>query len=190
MDYKNKKIILICGPSGSGKNTILSYVLKEVLEIEFYTTATSRDMREGEVDGVNYFFLTKEEFQKKIENDEFLEWEEVYDGVYYGTLKVELERIYQKGKVPISDLDVKGAVRIKDIYKENALLIFIKTPISVIKQRLIFRGTDSDEKIQIRLDRAEEEFSYEDKCDISILNINLEQSVPEVIQAIKSFLKK
>ena len=187
---KNNKIIVFCGPSGSGKNTILKKVMEEIPELMFYVSATSRPIREGEKNGVDYNFLSKEEFENKIQNNEFVEWEEVYGSQFYGTLKSEIERIQDSGKIPVSDIDVKGAMNIKSFYLENALVVFIKAPLEIIRERLIARGTESVDKVEMRIARFEEEFSYENKCDVVIENIDLEEAVQKAVLKIQEFLAK
>lgn len=185
-----KKIIVFCGPSGSGKNTILGKVLEKIPKLMFYVSVTSRQIRGNEKNGINYYFLSSEEFKSKIENGEILEWEEVYKDTYYGTLKSELNRIWEQDKIPVSDIDVKGAMRIKDIFKENALIIFVDTPINLIKERLIARAVDSEEKIKERLSRVKEESSYKLKCDVVVENIDLDVAVEKSVQVIKVFLER
>lgn len=188
-NWKNK-IIVFCGPSGSGKTTVLRSVMGWVHDLSFYSSATSRSMREGEKEGVDYYFITPQVFQERVAKGDFVEWEEVYKDTYYGTLKSELERIHNDGKIPVSDVDVKGAMRIKEIFGDDALVIFIKTPLELIRERLISRGTETEEKINMRIARAEEEFTYEGKCDAVVENIDLNKAVLDATEIVKEFIKK
>lgn len=188
-NWKNK-IIVFCGPSGSGKTTVLRSVMGWIHDLSFYSSATSRSMRAGEKEGVDYYFLTPQVFQERVAKGDFVEWEEVYANTYYGTLKSELERIHNEGKIPVSDVDVKGAMRIKEIFGDDALVVFIKTPLELIRERLVSRGTETEDKINMRIARAEEEFTYEHKCDAVVENIDLNKAVLDATEIVKSFLKK
>jgi guanylate kinase len=187
-DMLSKKIVVFCGPSGAGKTTVLRGVMAQIPELSFYVSATSRALRGNEINGVEYFFLSPEEFKQRVTNGDFLEWEEVYKDTYYGTLKSEIDRIHTEGKVPVSDIDVKGAMHIKEMYGDNALIVFVKTPIDLLHERLISRGTDSKEKISERIARATEELSYENRCDVVIENISLEKATKEATDAVSVFL--
>ncbi len=188
-NWKNK-IIVFCGPSGSGKTTVLRSVMGWIHDLSFYSSATSRSIRGGEKDGVDYYFLTPQVFQERVAKGDFVEWEEVYTDTYYGTLKSELERIHNEGKIPVSDVDVKGAMRIKEIFGDDALVVFIKTPLELIRERLVSRGTETEDKINMRIARAEEEFTYEHKCDAVVENIDLNKAVLDATEIVKSFLEK
>lgn len=192
METQNK-IVVICAPSGSGKTSIYNGAIQALPILSRSTSVASRAPRGEEKDGVDYYFTSISDFQKKIDNGDFAEWEKFYkskDGEYkyYGTLKSEIERINSLGKIPLLDIDVKGAQSIKKIYGDNALIIFVKAPIEEIKKRLLKRGTESVEDIQVRLDRLPEELTYEDLCDVTIENIDLDKAIENCIQVIREFL--
>ncbi len=185
------KLVIISAPSGTGKGTIINYLLEQNLGLEFSISATSRPPRGEEVHGKEYYFISADEFRKRIVNDEFLEYEEVYQDRFYGTLKSEVERIAQKGNTAIFDLDVVGAQRVKEQYAKSCLSIFIKPPsIQVLRERLEARGTESKEHIDARLAKAEYELSFENKYDVVIINDKLEEAKTEALQIIKDFLGK
>ncbi len=188
---KQGKLIIFSAPSGSGKSTIISAVLQKEFNLEFSISATSRAPRGEEKNGKEYYFLSTQEFQEKIKNDELIEWEEVYPGTYYGTLKSEVERITAKGSNIIFDLDVIGGLNIKKLYGSKALAIFIQPPsLEELKRRLTNRGTDSPEKIAERLAKAEEELSYADRFDTVIINDDLNKSVVLTEKALANFLEQ
>lgn len=184
------KIIVLSAPSGSGKSTIINELMKDPsLRLEFSISATSRRPRGQEVHGKEYFFLTEEEFKRNIEEGNFVEWEEVYDGVCYGTLISEVERITCSGHNLIMDIDVKGALNIKKRFENEALTIFIMPPDKeTLEKRLRTRGTDSEETILKRLHKSEFEISYADKFDYVIVNDRLEKAVGEAENKIKQFI--
>lgn len=185
------KLVIVSAPSGTGKGTIINYLLEQNLGLEFSISATSRPPRGEEVHGKEYYFISADEFRKRIDNDEFLEYEEVYQDRFYGTLKSEVERIAQKGNTVIFDLDVVGAQRVKEQYAKSCLSIFIKPPsIQVLRERLEARGTESKEHIDARLAKAEYELSFENKYDVVIINDKLEEAKAEALQIIKDFLGK
>lgn len=187
----NGKCIILCAPSGAGKTSITKYLLQQNLGLEFSISACTRAKRPNEADGVDYYFLTVEEFKDKIEAKEFIEWEEVYANNFYGTLKSEIERIWKSGKHVIFDVDVKGGLNLSKHFGENALAIFIKPPsIYELEKRLRNRGTESDETIQRRVNKATEEMEYEKRFDVSVENNQLEVAQKEVCTIVKSFLKK
>ncbi len=186
----NGKLIVISAPSGSGKTTIVKKILASELNIEFSVSAASRQPRINETNGRDYYFLASEDFMKRINNDEFLEWEEVYKGNFYGTLKSEINRIWEKGNHVIFDVDVKGGLSIKKYDPKNTLAIFIKAPsIKVIEQRLRNRLTDSDETIKKRIEKAEYELSFAQLFDKIILNDNLDIAFNETYKAIHDFIQ-
>jgi guanylate kinase len=186
----NQKIVILSAPSGSGKTTILQRVLKEFPELRFSISATTREKRKGEKEGVDYYYLTPDEFRIKVNNDEFVEYEEVYNGLYYGTLKSEVERIWKEGNHAIFDVDVKGGVSIKKRYKEKAILLFIKPPsVEELEKRLRGRGTEKEQVIRVRLERAKEEMQYEKEFDNCIINDDLERAVIETNTIIHNFIK-
>ena len=185
------KLIIISAPSGSGKSTIINYLISKGLPLGFSISATSRAPRGTEKNGVEYYFLTPDEFLQKIQNDEFLEYEEVYKDKFYGTLKSEVDRIADSGKTAVFDVDVKGGVNIKKFYGERALSVFIQPPsINELRARLEGRGTDAPEVINDRIKRAEFELSYADKFDHVIINDDLQKAEKEAYELISSFIKK
>jgi len=173
-----KKIIVISAPSGAGKTTIVQHLLTEFKDnISFSISACNRQKREGEIDGVDYYFLSTSEFLSKIEKDEFVEWEEVYQNNFYGTLKSEIERIWNLNKVAIVEVDVKGALSIKKIYPNKTKTIFIKVPsLGHLKKRLLARGTESSSSIEKRIRKAALELSFEKEFDNIVINDNLEDA--------------
>jgi len=184
-----EKLIVISAPSGAGKTSIVHQLLKDMLELSFSVSASSREMRENEVHGKDYFFLGVEGFHQKIEQNAFLEWEEVYENQYYGTLKSEIERIWNEGKAVIFDVDVVGGLNIKKQYPKECLSIFIMPPsLEVLAERLISRGSESDESVKKRLDNAEEEISKNKEFDIIILNDDFETACEEAKEVIKNFI--
>ncbi|MBP3466431.1 MAG: guanylate kinase [Paludibacteraceae bacterium] len=185
------KLIIISAPSGSGKSTIINYLISKGLPLGFSISATSRAPRGTEKNGVEYYFLTPDEFRQKIQNDEFLEYEEVYKDKFYGTLKSEVDRIADSGKTAVFDVDVKGGVNIKKFYGERALSVFIQPPsIAELRTRLEGRGTDAPEVIEDRIKRAEFELSYADKFDHVIINDDLQKAEKEAYDLISDFIKK
>ena len=184
------KIIIITAPSGSGKTTITRHLLKTIPQLSFSISAATRQARGYEKDGVDYYFISSEEFQKKIHHNEFVEWEMVYEGKYYGTLKAELERIWKENKTPLLDIDVKGAIHVQRQYPDLSLSIFIQPPsIEELKKRLEARGTESGSSINTRVNKAAYELSFRDEFDKIIINENLEQACKEAEQIVKSFLE-
>lgn len=184
------KIILFTAPSGAGKTTIVKHLLQTIPNLDFSISACTRDRRgRSEVNGKDYYFITPEEFRQKIEQDAFVEWEEVYEGAFYGTLKSEIERIWSLGRHAILDVDVKGGMKIKEFYKDRALAIFVKPPsLEVLSQRLQARQTDSASSISSRLFKAKFELSFEDKFDTVIVNENLEEAFKQAEELVKNFL--
>lgn len=181
------KILIITAPSGSGKTTIIKELLKAIPNITFSISACTRNPREGEVNGKDYHFLTPEAFQEKIAADAFVEWEMVYEGKYYGTLKSELDRIWAENKLPLFDIDVKGAYNVKQMYGDQAVSIFIKAPsIEALAERLNNRGTETLETLKERVAKAEEELSYAPKFDHIVVNDDLNTAIAEVINIVKS----
>ena len=185
-----KIVIIFSAPSGSGKSTIVNYLLSRGLGLEFSISATCRSPRGEERHGKEYYFFSTDEFRQKIDKDDFLEWEQVYPGCYYGTLKSELERIWAKGHTVVFDVDVVGGVNIKKIFGERALSIFVQAPsVEVLRQRLESRGTDSAEKIEERVAKAEYEMTFTDKFDIVVVNDKLESALEQAEKAVRDFLK-
>lgn len=184
------KIIIVSAPSGCGKSTIINRLLqKGEIDMEFSVSATNRQPREGEVHGVSYWFLTDEEFRQAIADDNFVEYEEVYPGRFYGTLKSEVERRCREGHNVVLDIDVKGGVNVKRMYGERALALFIEPPsIDALRERLEGRGTESPESISQRLGKAEYELSFAPSYDIRIVNDDLDKAVADTEKAIKQFV--
>ena len=185
------KLIIFSAPSGTGKSTIISWLMKEhkELNLAFSISCTSRAPRGTEQNGVEYFFLTPEEFKQRIENDEFLEYEEVYADRFYGTLKAQVERQLEAGQNVVFDVDVKGGVNIKHFYGDEALSIFIQPPsIQELRRRLEGRGTDSPDVIDQRIARAEFELTFADKFDKIVINDILEYAEADALELIKGFL--
>ena len=186
------KALIFSAPSGSGKTTIVQHLLSKNPDLDFSISAATRDRRgRTEENGKDYYFLTPEEFKVKIDNDEFVEWEEVYAGNFYGTLKSEIERVWSAGKNVIFDVDVKGGIALKKYFGEKALAIFVKVPsMEVLKQRLNDRGTESEESLSRRLFKAKFEMSFQDKFDVVLINEDLERSLAEAQRLYNSFKSK
>lgn len=184
-----KKLIIITAPSGAGKTSITKYLLAKYPFLSFSISATTRKKRGQEVDGEDYYFLEQGDFNDKIKKGEFIEWEMVYEGMYYGTLKSELERMWQAGKVPMLDIDVKGAIHVQQQYLTNSLSLFIEPPsIDALKIRLASRGTETEESLQTRVNKASYELSFKHHFDSVILNDDLEKACIETENIIKEFL--
>jgi guanylate kinase len=191
MSSFNGKLIIICAPSGSGKTTIVRSLLPVFPNLEFSVSACSRPPRPGEVEGKDYYFLTPEAFKMKIEKGEFLEWEEVYPGSFYGTLSSEVDRIWEKEAHVIFDVDVLGGISIKTKFPDQSLSIFIKPPsLEELKKRLLGRGTENPESLKARLDKAESEMEFASRFDIVIVNDDLQTAIQHTAQTIKSFIIK
>jgi guanylate kinase len=186
------KLIIFSAPSGSGKTTIVKHLLKTNSNLGFSISACTRDKRgRNEVDGKDYYFLTPEEFKKRIDNDEFVEWEEVYQGAFYGTLKSEIERIWKTGKHVIFDVDVNGGLALKKYYGDRALAVFVKCPsMEVLEQRLRARKTETEESISTRLFKVKFEMSFESKFDKTLLNSDLDQALRDAQKLVDDFINK
>ncbi len=183
------RLIIVTAPSGSGKTTIVHHLLQTFDELAFSVSATTRPPRPHEKEGVDYYFLDPEDFQQKIREGAFLEWQEVYAGKYYGTLKSEVERWWAQGKSIIFDVDVKGALNIKQSSPDNSLSIFIRPPsLTVLEERLRKRRTESPESIRIRLDHAREEMRFESRFDRVIINEDLPIALQEATLLVATFL--
>lgn len=184
------KIIVVSAPSGTGKSTIINAILeKNEIDMQFSVSATNREPRPGEIDGINYNFLTTKKFIELIERGEFIEWEEVYKGGYYGTLKSEIDKTITQGHNIILDIDVKGAVNVKKIYGDRAITLFIKPPsIEALRQRLLNRGTENTESLIQRLEKAEFELGYSDQFDALIVNDDLTEAILKTEDLIKNFV--
>lgn len=183
------KLIIFSAPSGSGKTTIVHRIMGMIDGLEFSVSATSRAPRGAEQNGKDYYFLSAEEFDAKIADDAFVEWEEVYAGTKYGTLRSEVERIWSKGHTILFDVDVKGGVRLKNIFGDKALSIFVMPPsIEELRNRLVGRATDSPEKIEQRIAKAGEELEYAERFDRVIVNDDLEEAIQEVKESVERFI--
>jgi guanylate kinase len=185
------KAIIFSAPSGSGKTTLVHHLLQTNSNLGFSISACTRDKRgRKEEHGKDYYFLTPEEFRKKIESDDFIEWEEVYEGNFYGTLKSEIERIWSEGKHVIFDVDVKGGLNLKKYFGDKALAIFVKVPsMEVLSQRLNDRGTESSESLSRRLFKAQFEMGFQDKFDVVLINEDLEESKRKAQTLFEEFTK-
>jgi guanylate kinase len=183
------KVIIFCAPSGSGKTTIVKHLLSIDKRLAFSVSACTRKQRANEVHGKDYYFLSHEDFKQKIANNEFLEYEEVYGGNFYGTLKSEIDRIWAEGKAVLFDVDVEGGLNIKEYFGENALAIFVKPPsVEVLEDRLRFRSTETEETLKMRVDKAVHELVYESKFEHVLLNNELNEALREAENLINQFL--
>lgn len=187
----NRKAVIFSAPSGSGKSTIVSHILKLHPELRFSVSAASRAPRGDEKNGVAYWFISADEFRKRIADNEFVEYEEVYPGSFYGTLKSEVERIWDNGDAIIFDVDVKGGVNLKKYFGDRALSVFIQAPsVEVLRQRLVSRATDSPEAIERRVAKAAEEMTYADKFDHIIVNDDLQKAYADAERLVSDFLSQ
>ncbi len=183
------KAIIFSAPSGSGKTTLVRHLLDNNPDLGFSISASTRDKRgRKEEHGKDYYFLTPDEFKKKIDNDEFIEWEEVYEGNYYGTLKTEIQRIWDEGKNVIFDVDVKGGLALKKYFGDKALSVFVKVPsMEILEQRLRGRGTESHASLSQRLFKAKFEMTFADKFDVVLVNEDLDKSLAEAQRLYDAF---
>jgi guanylate kinase len=186
-----QKIIILTAPSGAGKTSITRYLLKKFPDqLAFSISAATRQSRGAEKDGVDYYFISEEEFTNKIQHEEFIEWEMVYEGKYYGTLKSELQRIWNSNKVPLLDIDVKGAIHVQQQYPETTLSIFIEPPsIDELKRRLGSRGTESEDSLNARISKASYELSFKHSFDHVIMNADLLNACNEAEALVYEFIK-
>lgn len=189
MNTKRGKVVIIVAPSGSGKSTIVKRLMSEIPNLRFSVSATTRNPRIGEENGREYYFLSREEFDRRIKEGDFLEWEEFYGGKRYGTLRSDVENLLDKGYTCLLDIDVKGALNVKEIFKENSIGIFIKPPsLEVLKKRLELRGTESPESLKERLERAKMEMQYENSFDYCVVNDDFETAYAQVKQILETFI--
>ncbi|MEK9997606.1 MAG: guanylate kinase [Cryomorphaceae bacterium] len=189
MSEHNGKLVIFSAPSGAGKSTLVNYLLPQFPELSFSISATSRSPRGKEENGKDYYFLSSEEFKARVAGDELLEWEEVYAGTYYGTLRSEVERIWAQGKVVVFDIDVVGALNLKRQFGDRALALFVQAPsVEILEQRLRGRGTDSEEKIQQRVAKATIEMARAPEFDKVVVNDDLDTAKAEALAILKDFL--
>ncbi|HKL14822.1 MAG TPA: guanylate kinase [Balneolaceae bacterium] len=189
MSDRRGKIIILVSPSGGGKSTMAKKLLDDFDRIKFSVSATTRLPRQGEVNGREYYFMTREAFLERVKNKQFLEWEEFYNGTMYGTLKAHVESELEKGYFIMLDVDVLGALNVKQMYGDNALTIFIKPPsMIVLEQRLRNRGTESEKSLKTRLDRAQKEIAYAEKFDRIVVNDKIETAYSEIKEAVINFI--
>lgn len=189
MNSHHQKILIITAPSGAGKTSITHHLMSHFAALSFSVSATTRKSRANETDGVDYYFISEEEFKKKIQLKEFAEWEMVYEGKYYGTLKSELKRIWGLGKVPVLDIDVKGAIHVQQQYPENTLSLFIEPPsVEELKKRLLSRGTENEDSLNARVNKASYEIGFKDHFDKVIVNDNLENACMKALSIVEEFL--
>lgn len=187
----HQKILIITAPSGAGKTSITHHLMKTFPVLAFSISAATREARGTEKDGVDYYFMSEDEFKQKIQNKEFAEWEMVYEGKYYGTLKSELKRIWALNKIPVLDIDVKGAIHIQQQYPENTLSLFIEPPsVNELKNRLEGRGTETAESLAARINKASYEMSFKDHFNKVVVNDNLQRACAEAEQIISAFLSQ
>jgi len=184
------KLLLFAAPSGAGKTTIVHHLLEKYDELAFSVSATTRERRPHEVDGEDYYFLSRERFQELIRQDGFVEWEEVYSGLFYGTLRSELQRLWSEGKHIVFDIDVKGALNIKKAYPNETLAIFVKPPsLEALSNRLRQRGTEDEANLKKRMDRAAAELAYESKFDRVLINDELDKALSDAEAIIENVLQ-
>ena len=190
MALRKNKLFIISAPSGAGKTTLVRRILENYPQFAFSVSATTRKPRANEKDGIDYYFISAEEFISKRDQDYFLEWEEVYEGMFYGTPRSEVDRIFSEGKVPLFDLDVVGGANLKQQFGDKAVSFFIRTPnLEILRERLISRGTDSPEAIDKRCEKAEWEMTFEDKFDYVIVNDELESATKALFSIIDQYLE-
>ncbi|HMU09554.1 MAG TPA: guanylate kinase [Ferruginibacter sp.] len=186
----HQKILIITAPSGAGKTSITHHLMKNFPVLAFSVSAATRQARGTEKDGVDYYFMSVDDFKQKIQNKEFAEWEMVYEGKYYGTLKSELKRIWALNKVPVLDIDVKGAIHIQQQYPENTLSLFVEPPsVNELKRRLLSRGTETEESLAARINKASYEMSFKDHFNKVVVNDELQRACAEAEQIVGNFLK-
>lgn len=189
MSSIHQKILIITAPSGAGKTSITHFLMREFPVLQFSISAATREARGNEKHGVDYYFISMDDFKQKIQQKEFAEWEMVYEGKYYGTLKSELKRIWGNQRVPVLDIDVKGALHVQQQYPENTLSIFVEPPsVDALKIRLMARGTETEESLQARVSKASYEISFKDHFDKVIVNDNLDNACAQAKLIVGNFL--
>jgi guanylate kinase len=186
---QTNKLVILTAPSGAGKTSITRHLIRKIPQLSFSISAATRQARGNEQDGIDYYFITVKEFQRKIKENAFVEWEMVYEGKYYGTLKSELQRIWDEGKTPVLDIDVQGAIHVQLQYPENSLSIFVEAPsIEALKNRLQSRSTETEESLQTRLNKAGYEISFKYHFDVIIVNDDLQRACAEAEKVVNGFL--
>jgi guanylate kinase len=191
MSQQHQKILIITAPSGAGKTSITHFLLNRFPVLSFSVSAATRSPRANEKEGVDYYFMSAEDFKTKIKQKEFAEWEMVYEGKYYGTLKSELKRIWDMCKIPVLDIDVKGAIHVQQQYPINTLSIFVEPPsVDELKKRLMSRGTETEESLAIRVNKASYEIGFKEHFDCVIVNHELEKACEEAKNIIEDFLAR
>jgi guanylate kinase len=191
MDKKYNKLILITAPSGAGKTSIVKYLMTRFPQLSFSISATTRKARDSEKDGEDYYFISENEFTEKIHHKEFLEWEMVYEGKYYGTLKSEIERIWALKKVPVLDIDVQGAIHVQQQYPVNTMAVFIQAPSSEeLKKRLQGRGSETEESLQARIDKSSYEMTFKKHFENVITNKDFQTACLDAEKIVAAFLAK
>lgn len=184
------KILIITAPSGAGKTSITKYLMAKFPVLTFSVSAATRNARDNEKDGVDYYFISGEAFKHKIQHNEFVEWEMVYEGKYYGTLKSELQRIWDDGKIPVLDIDVKGAIHVQQQFDEGTLSLFIEPPsVNELKMRLQGRGTETEESLAARVNKASYELSFKEQFNRTVVNADLDIACAEAEKIVTEFLK-
>lgn len=185
----HQKILIITAPSGAGKTSITHHLMRTFPVLSFSVSAATRQARGNEKEGVDYYFMSVDDFKQKIQNKDFAEWEMVYEGKYYGTLKSEMKRIWGLGKVPVLDIDVKGAIHIQQQYPENTLSLFVEPPsVDELKRRLLSRGTETEESLAARVNKASYEMSFKDHFNKVVVNDDLQRACAEAEQIVGEFL--
>ena len=189
MEKQYHKIILITAPSGSGKTSIVKHLMKKFPSLAFSVSATTRKPRDDEKDGRDYYFISENDFKEKIHNKEFLEWEMVYEGKYYGTLKSDISRIWKENKVPVLDIDVQGAIHVQQQYPVNTISIFVQAPsLEELKRRLKLRGSETDESLQARVNKSTYEMTFKKHFENIIVNQNFKEACNDAEKIIGNFL--
>jgi guanylate kinase len=189
MSKKYNKIILVTAPSGSGKTSIVKYLLKKFPQLVFSVSDTTRKPRENEKDGRDYYFISEKDFEEKIHAKEFLEWEMVYEGKYYGTLKSEIERIWSEKKIPILDIDVQGAIHVQQQYPVNTISIFVQAPSSKeLRKRLQGRGSETEDSLEARINKSSYEMTFKNHFENVIINQDFEKACQEAESIVSAFL--
>lgn len=186
--HKSKKLLVLSSPSGGGKTTLANHLMKTFSNLKFSVSCTTRDKRPNEIEGIHYYFISKENFEEKVKNNEFAEYEEIFNN-YYGTLKSEIQNHIDNDNCVLFDVDVKGAISLQNSYKDSAYLIFITPPsINELKNRLISRGTESEEQIEKRMQRTEQELQYQKNFDYVLINDKLDVAIEEIEKVVKKVL--